>query len=579
MRKKFCSTVVAIMLLVLNVFGVFGQATLNVDAVTVSKVGYNILVNGESVFICNKDTLGSKVGAEYFMTYTVKKVEGLPQQQGLVGTLDCTRSYPYTKGGILRGSNNKLPLLEEGATYFVKMTVAEGGFRYNVTRSKEDIMEDLVLEFKYGEGTEEMKYLGLWLDSGRARCELTNVHYYDANGNDLGIYVSTGKGIVLRADERLKNDTKIDHCYDIIVSNQSDVAISNLKEPKTSRVFMEYEVETASHKYVQEGVILSNSPKEAFPYRDGMMQYYNYQAGNTELLLLEVGAKYIISMERTEVGFDAYVQKTKDGVVTYHIFPIHTPLESEEKLNFFSLWTGEGLGSYKLTNFKCYDSNKNNLGVQCNKTALIDHYGLMEDYSGCEATYYCKETGKSFALYEDQRLKITESGRTQEGTYQISRNVMTVKIAGESEKYDYLFKKITDAEGNEYERLYNYTIRFETGTKKKIEAQKFSNKKGYLAEKPEAPILEGYEFEDWCLSDGTVYDFDKIVTESNILYAKYSGDGGKTFLVGEDEMDNHGMIFSEVALVVSGVAVLIVGAVLCVWFIRKGYKNGRINKN
>jgi hypothetical protein len=67
----------------------------------------------------------------------------------------------------------------------------------------------------------------------------------------------------------------------------------------------------------------------------------------------------------------------------------------DKELKYFSIWFGgskEMLVNAVLEDFKCYDSNKNNLGIQSNKKEVtITHYGELEDYAGCEAMYYAKE--------------------------------------------------------------------------------------------------------------------------------------------------------------------------------------------
>lgn len=578
-HKGICRVVASCMLMMIALAGFHNQPII-AEAVEMSEVNYNVFLNGDKVFISNEKTIGSEVGTEYYLTYTVKSVTENPAQHGLIGTGDYTQRYPYQNGGLLRGSNHDKHLLDEGATYFVKFTVAEGGFHYNVARVKDDTKENLYMEMVYGEGTAEMKYFGMWFGATKAQAELTNVRCYDVNGNDLGVHISSEQGLVLDASKPLKNAKNVQHRYDIVVDKQADIAISNLRVPIGSKVYMEYEVESAEHTFNQEGIILSTDPQYSYPYLKGMMKYNNYPEGNASLILLEVGAKYIISMERTEAGFDAYVQKTKNGVTSVHIFTRNTENVAEKQADYFSISFGTSqTGSFKLTNFKCYDANYNNLAVQCNKAAKIEHYGLMEDYAGCEATYYCKENGKSFALYKDQKFKFSEDNTTKDGTYFILDGVMTTKLGGKTAKYDYLFKRITDDEKNVYERLYNYTVTFVTGTEEKIESQQLSNKTGYFAMKPDNPKMEGYEFEGWCLSDGTTYEFDKIVTESTTLYAKYSGDGGVTFLAGLDEDGTIGIQTTDILLIVAGAVILLGGLAVCIWLAKKGQKNGQINSS
>lgn len=578
MQKKIAKTIISFLMMATMFISVFGQFAMTAQAVTPSDVNYNVYLNGNAAFVCNKKANGSEVGTEYFMTYTVSKVEQNSIQHGLVGTADCTRAYPYENGGLLRGSNDDQHMLEEGATYFIRFRVAEGGFRYNVTKAKDDTLEEVYMEMVYGDGTDEMQYFGLWLGASTAKVELTKVRCYDAEGNDLGVYVTDVQGMVLDASTQLKKDTTIDHRYDITINKQSNVAISHVKIPTTSKVYMEYKVEEADYTFNQDGIALSNKPEAGYPHSTGFLRYTNYSAEETQVLLLDVGAEYIICMEKTEPHFNAWIQKTKNGVTTIYVLKNIQNLNKEnEDLHIFSLWFGESkVGSFKLTNFKCYDANKNHLGVQCNKDVTFQHYGLMEDYAGCEATYYCKENENSFALYSDQKLKFTKEKETQDGTYQISENVMTTSIGENKETFDYLYTRITDSEEMKYERLYNYQVRFVTGTEQKIETQKLSNQYGYFAMRPTDPKMEGYDFEGWCLKDGTEFDFEKMVTESTVLYAKYSGDGGKVFVANDEIKKTTGETLL-ISILIS-ISILAVGIVTFILILKRGKTNGKEKK-
>ena len=154
---------------------------------------------------------------------------------------------------------------------------------------------------------------------------------------------------------------------------------------------------------------------------------------------------------------------------------------------------------------------------------------------------------------------------------------MTTRVDSKTRKYDFMYAWITDDEGQIYRRLYNYNLRFVTGTDEKVETQYFSNEAGYRAVCPEGPVLKGYEFEGWCLDDGSAYDFDEVVTESAIVYAKYSGDGGIVYLANKDipETDNAGHSVSVVAIAI-GAGLLLTGAVVCVLLIMKRNKKNDV---
>ena len=215
---------------------------------------------------------------------------------------------------------------------------------------------------------------------------------------------------------------------------------------------------------------------------------------------------------------------------------------------------------------KIYDEKGNDLGVQCNRDAVIVRRGALDNYADCEATYYCKKNNNSFALYKDKSIKFTEDGAMTEGTYQITDSTMTAVFDGEKKEYEYLYSKITDSEGNEYARLLNYKVQFVTGSDTKIPTQRLSNETGYVATKPEDPTLKDCEFLGWCRKDGTEFDFEQYVTESVTLYAKWSGDGGKVFLASESLMEK----LTPYLLVGGGTVILVVALIGCALMIQKG---------
>ena len=145
---------------------------------------------------------------------------------------------------------------------------------------------------------------------------------------------------------------------------------------------------------------------------------------------------------------------------------------------------------------------------------------------------------------------------------------------GSKSDFKYLYRRITDQEGNVYERLANYRIRFVTGSDTEIPEQKFSTKNGYVATKPETPIFGEYEFKGWYKSDGTEYDFNQLVTESATLYAKWSGDGGVEFLA--EDANGEWLIDKGPFLIVSGSILVAVGLAVCVMTIRKEKRKGHV---
>lgn len=564
------------MLFFLMLVTVFFQTPVIAEAVTPSDVNYSVsLKNNVRLFMHNKKTIGSEVGTEYYMTYTVKDVTAVGTQQGVMGAQDYLQSYPYQNNkGMMRFTIHENFLLEEGATYFIKVTViAKGGFRYNVTKAKGDSITNLYFDKLTGGAKSDMLYYGLWIAQGvkgdnNTTAELTNVRCYDAKGNDLGVQVSCDCVGLVTGGSADKQDSKLNYYYEIDVDEKAHVAVSNKKATDSDKIYMEYEVREAEYAIHQEGVALSNSPQSTYPHSKGQLRYVTYDEPNDSVELLQIGAKYLVAVEKSEDKYEVSVQRIKDGKVTNFNFQ-RSYKTYDPGYQYASLWFSELYGeipiSFKLTNVKIYDAKHNDLGVQCNKEAVIIRRGALDGYEDCEATYYCKENGNSLALYEDQTIKFTKDGATEEGTYEVLDNVMTVSFGSGDAEYEYYYKQITDDEGNVYERLYNYKIRFVTGNGSKVETQKISNKTGYVAKEPETPTLEGCEFLGWYRKDGSEYDFTQLVTESATLYAKWSGEGGVVFVSEENNVGQYVML---------GVSILALagGLTACVVFIRKGVK-------
>lgn len=550
--------------------------TVSADGVKPSTVNYNVFLNvSEDVFVCNEKEIGYEPGTEYFMTYTVKKSGGGPKQQGVVGTADYTRSYPYDGGGFMNYDFNK-ELLKEGYTYFLKFTITEDGYEYSVARATPTTEPEYVyLTMEWGKKTDKMQHFGVWFSIGKTNAELEKVRFYDREGNDLGVYVEKKDGFALKEGEYLKKNSAVPYRYDITVKKQSNVALGHAKLPVSSKVYMEYTVKSVEKAFTQEGIGISKEIKGGYPY--SMLRYNGYEADTDGRLLLDVGAEYILCMERIEdQGFNVYVQKKKDGKTSIHTFNIKYFSKFDGTAEYFMLWFGEKVqSSFELTDVRFYDEKANDLGFQTNLESgiTVRKRGPLEDYSYCEATYYCEETGNTLKLYKDKTLEFMEQGAVStKGTYSINEQDMTVKIGKENKKYNFMYHKIVNEQEQAYKRLYNYNLTFVTGTKEEVPIQYFSNENGYYATRPENPELKGYEFVEWCLADGSKYDFDTIVTESAIVYAKFSGDGGVVYVSNEEipqEMSSN-LLFP----IVVGAVLLITGGVVCAVLIgKKGKRN------
>lgn len=526
--KKILSVIVTVAVLCTLVCGVLPCEAAGTK-VNVSNVEYDVFYGGTGDnFLCNRTSLGTEVGTEYYLTYTVEEITSKTARQcGLLGTSAPTNTYPYENGGILyyesvASANDNLALLLPGYTYFIKYTVTSTGFRYTAARANASESEYFALGTTYKETTvDKLGYFGLWFASGMVRAHLSHVRFYDKNGNDLGVWSPNCHASVTESSV-IPKTANIEDSYVIKASNLSNLAISNLLPTDSNRIYIEYTVKSSTSKAVQNGVVLSNAPTANYPHASGMLRYADDE-GDPKTFLLDEGAEYIIVIDRSAATFTALIQKTKGDEVTHYTFPI-TYGPYDKTAGYCSLWFGEGgnqTASFKLVDFKIYDSNYKNLEVQSNLDALdIKHMGPLEDYSGCEAVYYCDTDQSLYALYADKTLKYTEDGVTTTGTYDIKNEDITITVGGKREVYSYYFLLFKN-EQRSYRRLFSYMVNFVTGSDTVIASQKVSVANSYRAVKPQNPTLTDYTFGGWYTSNGKVYNFDTIVTETTTLYAKW----------------------------------------------------------
>ena len=518
-------------------FAISFVGTANADEdVTPSDTNYTVEINNppSGVFIYNKKSIGTEVGMEYYMTYTVKSVEHQKdyRQQGVIGSNVPGQTFPYVcyeegLGGLMKFETKDF-LLTPGNTYFLKFTITKDGYDCRASWANKGKSRYIEFSQEYGDIKTGLGHFGLWIGDGELNAELVKVRFYDKKGNDLGVKANL-KDAIVYLDDPAPKDTQVQHSYNITVKDRVLMAISNKFTPTSDKVFMEYKVKNSSKVRVeQEGVILSTAPVISYPYLNGVMIYDQYARDintMTEGPLMTVGAEYLIIFEKKKDALEVTVQKTLNGKTSLVEFAA-TYGNYNKDAHFYSIWLC-GLPDYpydvELVDFKCYDSNKKNLGVQCNMPAEIVHFGGLEEYEGCEAVYYNEADESYYALYEDQSLVFGKDGKTQKGTYAIdSKYTLTTKIAKTTKNYNYRYMDFEDSEGNTYTRLHTYKMIFETGEGSDVQTQMIGVEDGYMATKPDAPTLKGNSFEGWYTVDGKEYNFDKMVTESITLYAKWA---------------------------------------------------------
>lgn len=574
--KNFLKKCSAVFLICVISFSVFAPGQTTVQAVTPSKSEYTLLMDGPRFYIHNKKTLGAAEGTEYYMTYTVKKAVKTPGQQGVIGTADYTRNFPYTEGGLMRYNGSGQNLMEQGYTYFYKFVVASGGFTYNISRAKGDVIEDIILEKTADTGTGPMKYFGVWLAYDYVEAEFGDVRFYDKNGNDLGVKLEypVGTGIVLSGSGGLSKTTSINHRYDVTIKDKHNIAISNLRAASGDRIYMEYTVESAEYLLNQNGFALSNDPESDYPHRNAGLKYTNYKTLVDSVNLLEPGASYVVMVDKGEKAFNVLVKKTKDGSSERFIMKEQFG-KYDKSFAFASLWFGAGQdtnATFKLTDVKFYDYRHVSLGVQANVAADIVHHGEMEDYSACAGVYYCDATGDMMVLRDDCTMDFVRGDSSSAAKYSIADNVMTASYKDSSSEYNYLFRRITDGSGNIYRRLYYYFIDFVTGTDTKTPRQEYSLDTGYYSTEPAAPVKAGDKFLGWYDSDGVKYCFGNVVTKSEVLYAKWENGGISYTHIDSTAEESSPAGTTSFLIYGIGGALVLAGLALGIVFIRKGAK-------
>lgn len=562
--KKMLALVMTVTLLLVMV--PFGSLVVSAeDPVKISKEEYNVFFANGGSYLCNALPGNTAPGTEYFLTYTVDKCDAdTTQQQGIVATGTPELAFPYANmvnknidnpgSGFIKYdqySTSATPddkaLLKEGYTYFFRFTINENGFSYVAARAKDDFSEYFLFDGATGEYSEErgkLAYFGLWFAGGGVTAQLSHVRFYDRKGNDLGID-SPRASAICRPAGPVKDNTALDHKYNVEVNTNTNLALSNEKALVTEKMFMEYTVVSNKSQCNQSGVGFSDNISSTHPHTNGYLLYDDPDENQdvTDLMMQE-GAHYNIIFQRTNPSelrfgqsaeFGVMVQITKDGKTTY-VAPVRPYRTSYNSFEHFFLWFGEGkLVNVKLVDLRIYDENGNNLGLKANSgAAKIEHIGELTDYSNCDAVYYCEKDDSAIELFTDKTAKLTKNGKTTKGTYNVNTGIISFNFGGKTERYDFLFSSFTNTTKT-YKRLYSYTISFVTGNGTKIKSQTLSAQTGFIPMKPTNPKLTGCQFLGWVTGDGKEFKFGQFTTKSVILYAKWSNDAGIVYIADKVE--------------------------------------------
>lgn len=540
--------------------------------VLVSSEEYNVTLDGGNAFLCNAVSIEPKVGNKMYMTYTVKSLPTVPRQQGVAGCSDAFQGFPYANGGMLIFGDEGMLLLE-GYTFFIEFVITDEGFDYTVARAKGGTNEYVSLKTVVGEGTADMKHMGIWFDAG-VKAELTKVHIYNAKGEDLVPSVKGGAAM-RNYTVPFKRATDVPHVYTLTLKESpAAVIFGNKIKNTTDKMYVEYTVESNESDICLYGFQLNGG---AF----GSNTQFVYTSDGAHAIpceLLTVGASYWIEFSNTHTatGWDVLIQKTLNGKTEwFKINEIRIGTADDNNNGYSAFYLGEGGGmqvTTKLVDLKIYDANHKNLGVQVNKEADIVHEGEYESYANCDTVYYCKENDTVIATYSDKTVKVTEKGATREGTYSVlddSVAVMTLKLGTETKTFDFTMTRLKDKDGNIYQAIGSVKVTFVTGTGAEIPTQVLNAKSGYKALKPENPTYENDEFVCWVTSDGKEFDFQKTVFESVTLFAKWKNKAGVTYTALELEEEKVNVDFTPFIAIGATVLILALSAVAFVFIVRR----------
>lgn len=568
-----------IFLAVCMIIGCFPMQKVNAEeeTVTPSNVYYDVVIRDKTfVFISNKTAVDWKVGDSYFITYTVKKVdEDKTAQSGLCLTRDRDKEYPYLDGTM--HMDQKSLLLDEGYTYFLRFDVTENGFEYTAGKAKGDESSYVKFPYPYKDTTISAPYFGIWLGEGEgASVELTKVQCYDKNGKDLGIYSRKASNISI---SEMKANPNVNHRYEFSVKGTPRFAFGSLRASQSDAFFLEYTIRNVEAKDVdQSGAIMTNGPTDPYPHASvGYLNLASHKS-TEECDIITEGAHYLVRFERGETGFEVLVKRTKtDGNVDYFTFPYYAG-KYDKSYGYVMMWIGNMCSvSADFTNVKCYDENGNNLGIQTNNGSVqVEHFGDLEDYSQCEAVYYCKNTNTYISLENDcvasKRIDGEESA--VHGTYSIADSVLSLTVGQETKKFDYLYEYFTDEEDNKYVRLREWKVTYVSRQHggEVLDVVTVSAENGFKVLKPENPTREGHQFLSWVEGNGKEYDFDQVVTDAKTLYAKWDGDEEWTLT---NFLEQKGITKANPVVIVASCVVIVGGTVAGIVLIRKG--KGRKN--
>ena len=541
--------------------------------VTPSSTEYTVEINSDRAFIGSSKAVDVSGGDAVYMTYTVSEVrQDDITQSGFVATQDNQESYPYADNlGLMRYNHLEDILLREGYTYFIKFQVtAEYGYEVTAAYSNGSD-EGYETDFIHTEGTVQdgMKYCGIWMTGGTAKATLTHVRIYDQKGNDLGV-TENGATVI---DPTMKAISGVEYSYAFSVKDQTALAISNRDWTNSDVIYMEYTVKNRTQEdSTQTGVGMTNNPTAKYPHTGtAALLKFMWVAETEDSPLAGNDVTYLVRFTKSDTGYQTTVEYEVDGKKVHARFPNEYGTYSE-KFGHAYLWF-DGPLTADFVNFKCYDGNGKNLGVQVNDSEIeVIHYGGLEDYSVCEGGYYCSENGQLIMLTKDRDATLLAGDTIGSGTYYVEDDtyLLTMNMDGATVPYNYYYIYMTDESGNKYVRLKDNIVTIVTG--KETTKETASMETSYKVEQPEEPTLSGNTFLGWYLSDGTEYDFEQVVSESVTVYAKWRDGDGNEYLATEAQTETGKTDYTMILAIAICVLLVAASAGAGIWIVGRGKK-------
>lgn len=506
------------------------------EDITRGEVDYEVIIQDAScVFIGNATPVDWKVGDKYFLAYTVEEVmQSDVVQSGMLTTNSREEKYPYTDGGLQYTQDNLL--CEEGYTYFLRFEVTEDGMKYVAAKSnaKTGKSEYIRFPFQTGDLTKKTSYFGAWFaEKGSVTAKLSHVRCYDQDGNDLGVYGNKSLGVISVDEAYMTPMEGVNHTYEFSLKEASTIFFGSARKSESQTIYLEYTIKNVEAKDIEQtGVLMTKDTTVDYPHTTdyGYLNYQQHTAKTQPAGLINEGARYFVRFDRTDNAYEALVKRTlSDGTVDYISYPYFYGTESSE-WPYVGMWIGEKCSlTADFVDVKCYDAEGNNLAITTNQDVPVEHLGDLEDYSKCEAVYYCKEN-KTFISLDDEcnaSKRVDGEQVANMGTYSIRKTTLSLNIGENTEEFDYVYTALTDTEGNRYVRLKETKVTFYSGFLggKVLETVVVTAKNGFKVTEPETPQDDKRTFLCWKTAENKEYDFDNVVTGATELYASWEGEG------------------------------------------------------